>query len=171
MWKSISELGYSPSSGRSHGDDVASMTWGARHFISAQVPRPATPGSSRATANHRPQETTPAKSSHGAAPSATVWKSNNEFSQPRVGVRNANSTQVGEALNAQQLAAHDAVKHAHHQVSRAASFSSARRAHTPSILLGRRCFPRRSSSPPLQRPVVTHGHYCRETFVMHCAIP
>ena len=87
------------------------------------------------------------------------------------GVQNAISTQVGEALNAQQLAAHDAVKHAHHQVARAASFPSARRAHTPSILLGRRCFPLRSSSPPLQRPVVTHGHYCRETFVMHCAIP
>ena len=77
---------------------------------------------------------------------------------------------VGEALNSQQLAAHDAVKHAHHQVSRGV-LSSTRRARMPSIRLGRRCFPRRSSSPPLQRPVVTHGHYCRETFVMHCAIP
>ena len=77
---------------------------------------------------------------------------------------------VGEALNSQQLAAHDAVKHAHHQVSRGV-LSSARRARMQSIRLGRRSFPRRSSSPPLQRPVVTHGHYCRETFVMHCAIP
>ena len=32
------------------------------------------------------------------------------------GFRNAISTQVGEALNAQQLAAHDSVKHAHHQI-------------------------------------------------------
>ena len=84
---------------------------------------------------------------------------------------------VGEALNAQQLAAHDAVKHAHHQVSRGVLFSRSAGPHAvdssrmPSIRLGRRCFPRRSSSPPLQRPVVTHGHYCRETFVMHCAIP
>ena len=45
---------------------------------------------------------------------------------------------VGEALNSQQLAAHDAVKHAHHQVLRAASFFPARQARTQSIRLGRR---------------------------------
>ena len=40
------------------------------------------------------------------------------------GVRNAISTQVGEALNAQQLAAHDAVKHAHHQIKLTAAPAS-----------------------------------------------
>ena len=33
MWKSTSELGYSSG----HGDDVASMAWGARNLISTQV--------------------------------------------------------------------------------------------------------------------------------------
>ena len=47
---------------------------------------------------------------------------------------------VGEALNSQQLAAHDAVKHAHHQVLRAASFFPARQARTQSIRLARRRF-------------------------------
>ena len=54
---------------------------------------------------------------------------------------------VGEALNSQQLAAHDAVKHAHHQVLRAASFFPARQARTQSIRLARR----RSSRTPLTR--------------------
>ena len=40
------------------------------------------------------------------------------------GVRSAISTQVGEALNAQQLAAHDAVKHAHHQIKLTAAPAS-----------------------------------------------
>ena len=39
VWKSTSELGSTPSSRRGHGDDVASMAWGARNLISTQARR------------------------------------------------------------------------------------------------------------------------------------
>ena len=39
VWKSTSELGFTPSSKRSYGENITSMAWGAQNLISTQVPR------------------------------------------------------------------------------------------------------------------------------------
>ena len=86
---------------------------------------------------------------------------------------------VGEALNGQQLAAHDAVKHAHHQIKLTAAPATGENQCINQIL---RCFDAIDATSARQRGLrrthrlicaqaATRGRYCRETCATHCVIP